>query len=367
MAATLNVGIIGCGVIAKTHAAALAAIPEVNLTAVCDIDPARAQAIAGEFGAGRVFTDYDAMLTSGVVDAVCVCSPHPTHAAIVIAAAAAGVHVLVEKPISQNLAEADAMIEAAAAAGIFFGGIFQRRFWPAAQRLRQAIDDGKLGRLTMAECQIRIWRPREYFDRDDWRGKWATEGGGALMNQGIHVVDLMQWYMGPVVEIYARYGTLQHAEYIDVEDTVVATVVFANGALGTIQAATTISPDLGFRVAVHGDSHAYASIWEQPEGTEAEVDIWTIAGEAEHNDLLASGRHTVPGFPGFHQRQIEEFVQAVLAGREPAVTGAAARNALEIILAIYESSRTGRPVTLPLDRNLVLAEPPTDPVAYLRS
>jgi UDP-N-acetyl-2-amino-2-deoxyglucuronate dehydrogenase len=177
----------------------------------------------------------------------------------------------------------------------------------------------------------------------------------------------MQWYMGPVVEIYARYGTLQHAEYIDVEDTVVATVVFANGALGTIQAATTISPDLGFRVAVHGDSHAYASIWEQPEGTEAVVDIWTIDGEAEHTDMLASDRTTGPGFPGFHHLQIQEFVQAVLAGREPAVTGVEARKALEIILAIYESSRTGQPVRLPIDRNLVLAEPPTDPVAYLRS
>lgn len=366
MTATLRTGIIGCGIIAQTHAAALAAIPEAEFTAVCDIDPARGQALADQFGVRHVFTDYTAMLTSGVVDAVCVCSPHPTHCAIVIAAAEAGVHVLVEKPISAELAEADAMVEAAAAGNIRFGGIFQRRFWPAAQRLRRAIDAGTLGRLTMAECQVRIWRPREYFARDDWRGKWATEGGGALMNQGIHVVDLMQWYMGPVVEIFARYGTLQHADYIDVEDTVVATVVFANGALGTIQAATTISPDLGFRVAVHGDSHAYASLWEQPEGTEGVVDIWAVEGETEYPHLFAADRVTSPAFPGFHFAQIQEFVQAVLAGRDPAVTGAEARKALEIILAIYESSRTGQPVRLPLDRTRPLAPPSPDPMAYLR-
>jgi predicted dehydrogenase len=259
------------------------------------------------------------------------------------------------------------MVEAAERAGITFGGIFQRRFWPAAQRLRRAIDEGKLGRLTLGETQVRIWRPREYFARDAWRGKWATEGGGALMNQAIHVIDLMQWYMGPVVEIYAKYGTLQHADFIDVEDTVVATVVFANGALGTIQAATTIKPELGFRVAVHGDSHAYASIWERPEGVEGVIDIWAVDGEEEYVDILATGRSTNPGFPSFHGLQIQEFLQAILAGREPAVTGAEARKALEIILAIYESSRTGRPVALPLDRSLALAPPPAEAVAYMRS
>ena len=367
MATTLRTGIIGCGNISEQHAAALASIPESVFTACCDVDPARAQALADKHGVPRVFSTPDELLTSGEVDVVCVCTPHPTHAEIVSAAAAAGVHVLVEKPIAAELAEADAMIEAAARGGITFGGIFQRRFWPAAQRLRRAIDEGKLGRLTLAECQVRIWRPREYFARDAWRGKWATEGGGALMNQGIHVVDLMQWYMGPVVEIYARYGTLQKADYIDVEDTVVATVVFANGALGTIQAATTINPELGFRVAVHGDSNAYASIWERPEGTEGVVDIWTVPGEEEHVDMLDPGRATTPGFPGFHHIQIQEFLQAILAGREPAVTGEEARKALEIILAIYESSRTDRPVTLPLDRNLALAAPPADPVAYMRS
>jgi predicted dehydrogenase len=367
MATSLRTGIVGCGSIAAAHATALAEIPESDFSASCDVDQTRAQALAEKHGVPHVFTDFRELFASGTVDAVCVCTPHPSHAAIVLAAADAGVHVLVEKPIAAELAEADVMVEAAERAGITFGGIFQRRFWPAAQRLRQAIDEGVFGRLTMAECQIRLWRPREYFARDAWRGKWATEGGGALMNQGIHIIDLMQWFMGPAVEIYAKYGTLQHADFIDVEDTVVATIVFANGALGTIQAATTIFPELGFRVAVHGDSHAYASIWERPEGTEGVFDIWGVDGQAEHIDMLVPDRPTTPGFPDFHWLQIQEFLQAILAGREPAVTGAEARKALEIILAIYESSRTGRPVTLPLDRSLELAPPPTAAVAYLRS
>ncbi|MDQ3695507.1 MAG: Gfo/Idh/MocA family oxidoreductase, partial [Chloroflexota bacterium] len=358
MGASVRTGIIGCGGIAVQHAAALASLPESTFTACCDVDEARARALAEQFGVPHVFTDLDELLRSGTVDALCVCTPHPSHAAIVIAAARAGVHVLVEKPIAVELAEADAMVEAAERGGITFGGIFQRRFWPAAQRIRAAIDDGKLGRLTLAECQVRIWRPRDYFARDAWRGKWATEGGGALMNQGIHAIDLMQWFMGPVTEIYGKYATLQHADYIDVEDTVVATVAFANGALGTIEAATTISPEFGFRVAVHGDSHATASVWERPEGVEGVIDIWTVDGTEEYLDVFAPGRATNPGFPEFHRLQIQEFLQAIIAGRQPAVTGAEARKALEIILAIYESSRTGRPVSLPLDRVVTLAAPP---------
>lgn len=350
MTGKVRVGIVGCGNIAKAHAAALATLPEADFVACCDVDEARARTLADRHGVFEVFTDVGALLASGRVEAVSVCTPHPGHAAVVLAAAAAGVHVLVEKPISTNLAEADAMVEAAQRAGIAFGGVFQRRFWPAAQRLRRAVDDGKLGRPTLAECQVRISRTREYFARDAWRGRWATEGGGALMNQAIHAIDLMQWYMGPVAEVFGRYATLQHGDYIDVEDTVVATVVFADGALGLIEAATTVDPELGFRVAVHGDSRAMASVWEQPEGVEGVIDLWTIAGEAERVDVFAPDRETRPGFPGFHRLQIEEFLQSVLAGRPPAVTGEEARKSLEIILAIYRSSRTGLPVPFPMAR-----------------
>jgi len=357
MANTVRTGIVGCGGIARTHAAALANLPESVFSACCDIDGDRARALATTHGVPHVFTDVHAMLGSGTVDAVLVCTPHPSHAMVVIAAAEAGVHVLCEKPLTIDLGESDRMIAAATKAGIRFGGIFQRRFWPAAQRIRRAIDNGKLGRITYGECQTRIWRPREYYARDAWRGKWATEGGGALMNQAVHAIDLFQWYMGPIVEIYGHYATLAHGNYIDVEDTVVATALCANGAMGTITAVTTMDPNFGFKVGVHGDSGAYVSVWEQPEGTEGIIDMWTVRGEEEHADILAPGRTHVPGFPAFHQMQIQEFLQAILADREPAVTGAEARKALEIILAIYQSQRSGQPVRLPLTGPLLPPQP----------
>jgi len=353
----VRTGIVGCGGIAKTHASALAALPQSEFTACCDVDEARARATAAQYHLPHVFTDVHALMRSGTVDMVCVCTPHPSHAAIVIAAAEAGVHVLCEKPLTIDLAEADRMIATTDRAGVKFGGIFQRRFWPAAQRIRRAIDDGKLGRITYGECQTRIWRPREYFARDAWRGKWATEGGGALMNQAVHAIDLFQWYMGPIVEIYGHYATLAHGDYIDVEDTVVATALCANGAMGTITATTSVNPNFGFKVAVHGDSGAYVSVWEQPESTEGIIDLWTVVGEEEHTDVFDPARVRRPGFPEFHQLQIEEFLQAILADRAPAVTGAESRKSLEIILAIYQSQRSGQPVRLPLTGPLLPPQP----------
>jgi predicted dehydrogenase len=345
---TVRTGLIGCGNIGPTHAAALAALPESEFVAICDMDEGRARKLAAEYGAPRIFTDMHDLFRSGAVDAICVCTPHPSHAAIVAAAAEAGVHVLCEKPISASLADADTMIEAADRAGITFGVIFQRRFWPAAQRIRRAIDEGRLGELTLGECTVLIWRSPEYFGSAAWRGKWATEGGGVLMNQAVHAIDQFQWFLGPAVEVYGKYATLRHGDVIDVEDTAVATVVFANGALGSITAASTVDPGFGFRVTVHGDNGATASVWENPEGVEGINDVWTVPGDGDEQASVAAQEPGRPGFPGFHQLQIQDFLQAILDGRPPAVTGAEGRKALELILAIYESSRTGKPVRLPL-------------------
>jgi predicted dehydrogenase len=344
----VRTGLIGCGNIGPTHAAALAALPESEFVAICDMDEGRARKLAADYDVLRVFTDMHELFRSGAVDAICVCTPHPSHAAIVSAAAEAGVHVLCEKPISASLADADAMIEAADRAGITFGVIFQRRFWPAAQRIRRAIDEGRLGKLTLGECTVLIWRSPEYFGSAAWRGKWATEGGGVLMNQAVHAIDQFQWFLGPAVEVYGRYATQRHGDVIDVEDTAVATVVFANGALGANTAASTVDPGFGFRVAVHGDNGATASVWENPEGVEGINDVWTVPGPDDEHAAVAAQEPGHPGFPGFHQQQIQDFLQAILDGRPPAVTGAEGRKALELILAIYESSRTGKPVTLPL-------------------
>jgi predicted dehydrogenase len=344
----VRTAIVGCGKIAVTHAGALRALEESDFVACCDTDEGRASAMAEEYGVPHVFTDARELFTSGLIDAALICAPHPAHCPLVTMAAEAGVHVLCEKPISVSLAEADQMVEAAEKAGVTFGVIFQRRFWPSAQRIRRAIDDGKLGKLTLGECSVRIWRPESYFASDTWRGKWATEGGGVLMNQAVHAIDQFQWFMGPAVEVVGRYATLRHGDYIDVEDTAVATVVFANGALGTIQAASTFDPGFGFRVAVHGDAGTAVSVWENPEGRQGINDVWTIPGEEEQRLVWEQAEDNRPGFPEFHALQIQDFLQALLEKRQPAVTGAEGRKSLEIILAIYESSRTGRPIPLPM-------------------
>ncbi len=346
----VRVGVIGCGKIANVHAAALHQLEEAEFVACCDQDEARAREYAARNSVPNIYTDVDAMLRSGTVDAVHVCTPHPAHERAVVAAAEAGVHVLCEKPVAISLAEADRMIDAADRAQVAFGVIFQRRFWPAARRIREAIDAGRLGTVTLGECSVRIWRPREYFASDPWRGKWATEGGGVLMNQAVHAIDQFLWFMGDPVEVVGRHATLRHGAYIDVEDTAVATVVFASGALGVIQAASTFQPDFGFRVAVHGDTGAAVSVWERLEGQQGVNDVWTVAGEEEHRaawELADTGRS---GFPGFHALQIRDFLQAVRDNRPPAVTGRDARKSLEVILAIYESSRTGQPIRLPMSR-----------------
>lgn len=342
----VRAGIIGCGKIAQTHAAALSQLEEADFVAVCDADATRAQALADEYGVPNVFSDMHEMLHSGLVEVVMVCVPHPIHEKVVVAAAEAGVHMLCEKPVAITLEEADRMIAAADTAGVQFGVIFQRRFWSAAQRMRKAIDAGQLGNTTLGEVSVRIWRSQAYFDSDPWRGTWATEGGGVLMNQAVHAIDQFVWFMGDPVEVVGRIATLRHGDYIDVEDTAVATVVFENGGLGVIQAASTFEQAFGFRVAVHGDSGAAVSVWERNEGEQGVNDIWTIPGE-EHQLAGWEAEDTGHrGFPGFHALQIRDFLEAVRDGRAPAVTGRDARKSLAVILAIYESSRSGQPVKL---------------------
>lgn len=347
----VRVGIVGCGKIARTHAEALSKLEIADFVACCDMDLARAEALAGEFGAARATDDLAGLLASGEVEAVHVCTPHPIHERVVIAAAEAGVHVLCEKPIAITLGEADRMIAATDAAGVKFGMIFQRRFWPAAQRIRAAIDDGKIGTPTLGECFGHIWRPEAYFQSDPWRGTWATEGGGVLMNQVVHAIDQFLWYMGTPVEVTGRIATLKHGAYIDVEDTAVATVVFESGALGTIQAASTVQPNFGFRVAVYGDAGAAVSVWERSEGLQGVNDVWTVAGEEDLREQWEAQDTGHSGFPGFHALQIQDFLEAVRDDRAPAVTGRDGLRSLEVILAIYESSRTGQAVRLPMTRS----------------
>ncbi|HTT88557.1 MAG TPA: Gfo/Idh/MocA family oxidoreductase [Acidimicrobiales bacterium] len=339
-----RVGLVGCGAIGRTHAEALGGIAEADFVACCDADIQRAQDFAERYGVRAAFGDPLELINSGNVDVVVICTPHPSHAPLATSAAAAGVHALVEKPIAVTIEEADKMIAAAAAADVNLGVIHQRRFWPAAQRMRAAIDEGKIGVPIYGECFARLWRNADYFQRDPWRGTWSGEGGGVLLNQAVHAVDLLQWFMGPVTEVYGHWANLAHEGTIEVEDTAVATLRFATGALAVITASTAFNPPAGFRVSVLGQSGATLSLCETPEGTQGFNDVWTVPGEELARERWAAEEAGKPGFPQFHQLQIRDFLRAVLEGIEPAVPGVEARKAIELVTAIYESERSGAPV-----------------------
>lgn len=355
MTLPVKIGIVGCGNIGRRHAAACSGIAGVELVAVCDVIESRARAMAAEVGIGNVYANYERMLDDIEMDAISVCTPHKAHLAPTLSAIRHGRHAIVEKPLSTSLVEADEMIQAAREAGVWLGAIFQRRFFPAAQRLKAAIEEGRLGRTTTAECIAHLGRDRNYFARDEWRGTWAGEGGGALMNQAVHMIDMLLWTMGQADEVYGRWATLKHGDYIDVEDTAVATISFRNGALAVIQAITTLDPPFGFRLAVHGTSGETVGLKESPELTQAVNDLWTFKGEEHKRAAWEAAESGHPGFPQFHALQLADFASAITDRRPPAVTGEAARDAVEVIKAIYLSEQRRAPISLPMSPEDVAA------------
>ncbi|WP_395728428.1 Gfo/Idh/MocA family protein [Nakamurella sp.] len=347
----LRAAVVGCGNVAGNHAAAYRDLPGVDLVAVADVDPARAATLARRFGGRAVAPEvlFDPNLG---LDLVSICTPHPTHEAVVAEAAAHGVHVLCEKPIAIDLPAAARMVAATESAGVRLGVLFQRRFWPAAQRIRRAIDDGTLGQPFLGHTSTLLHRDPEYYTATDWRGTWATDGGGVLMTQAVHNVDLLQWFMGEAVEVSAVHSTVRHP--IEVEDTAVATIRFAGGGLATLSASTALTPGLGSRVQVTGRSGATVGLAEYPEGSEARIDLWAVPGAEAVGDPYPGGLAADldlaainGGLAPFHALQIADFVAAVRDRREPAVTGREAAKSLAILTAIYASAASGRPEPVP--------------------
>ena len=364
----LGAAVIGLGV-GRSHVEAYARLPESTLVAVCDTNPDRLRVVSEQYPVSA-YGQVDDLWRDDRVQVVSVATPHPSHAAIAMAAMESGRHVIVEKPMTVDLQEADAMIACARRTGRTLAVIFQRRFWPAALRGRQAIVDGKLGSPVAAECELSWWRTEEYYRRDPWRGRWDTEGGGVLCNQGIHALDMFQWYMGPVDMVWAHWANLTHP-YIEVEDNAVAAVVFMSGAVGSIRMSTT-SRYSRTRVTVHGSNGASISVLEEPEGAVGYNDLWTIPGEEyirgdslrEHvqrgDYIYKPPQPDLPptwytGYvykqaadPSYHTIQIQDFLRAIIDRREPLVNGEEGRKSVELMLALYRSGRTGQPVRLPL-------------------
>jgi len=339
-------GIIGCGAIAPWHIEAIRASRGGRLVAVADPDEAKARKVAEEHGV-VAYTDYHQMLCRPDIDVINICTPSGKHMEAALAAVRAGKHIVVEKPLEITLERIDAILREADAAGVKVSAVFQRRFQETTRRIKRAIDDGKLGRVVLANMANEGHRSQSYYDSGAWRGTWALDGGGALMNQAIHGVDLLLYLMGPVESLSAYTGTL--ARRIEVEDTVVASLRFRNGTLGTIVAATSVQPHNPFRCEILGDSGSVRIEGES-------ITAWHVDGEGEAAVVLPEAPKKLTAATGSfafslegHTGQIQDVIDAIRENRNPSVDGREGRRAVELVLAIYESGRTGRPVSLPLE------------------
>ena len=355
----LKTAVIGYGKVAHIHAEALREVPESELVAVCGRDVAKARVFSDRYGA-KPFTSVREMVGAGV-QAVVVATPHPAHASVTTEALRAGAHAIVEKPLASSLADCDAMIGAARAAGKRLAVISQRRLYAPTRRVRGAIDAGKLGRPILGTVTMLGWRSEEYYGSDPWRGSWDGEGGGVLVNQAPHQIDLLQWFMGDVEELYGAWANLNHPT-IEVEDTSVAVLRFRSGALGNILVSNSQNPALFGKVWVHGSNGATVGV--QTDGgamfiagmssvTEPPVnDVWKVPGEEDRlprwQEEDADFFRKIDATRHYHRLQIQDFLQAILEDREPMVSGEEGRKTVEIFTAIYRSQRDGQPVRFPL-------------------
>jgi UDP-N-acetyl-2-amino-2-deoxyglucuronate dehydrogenase len=349
--AVYGFAIVGSGAIGSFHAERLQAVERARLVAVCDENPQRAREFAERFDCDA-YTSLDDMLVCGDIDIVNLCTPSSLHGQQAIACAQSGKHVITEKPMDITLEKADSMIAACREAGIKLGIISQHRLDPSVITLKRLLDEGAFGKLVVGTGAINWYRSQQYYDSSPWRGTWQWDGGGALMNQGIHIVDLLQYLMGPVDTVYAQCETLGH-QGIEVEDVAVTTLRFQSGAIGTLVGTTSAYPGLNTRLEIFGtdgsavienDALIFCS-YRNRSGVGGEVIEESSVCEHRHkgskgaaNPMSISG-HT-------HILQFNDFIVAIDEDREPIISGIEGRKPLAIILAAYESSRTGRSVKL---------------------
>ena len=335
---TLGFGVLGTGSVADFHRQAIEASGDLgaHLVAVSHYNPARFDKISAKFGAPCL--TQEELLAHPDVDAVCICTPSGHHAAQTVAAAHAGKHVLVEKPMALTLAAADAMVLECRKAGVKLGVTLQRRAEPQFQRVYRAIQAGDLGELIQGVVTVPYYRSQKYYDLTDWRGTWSGDGGGVLISQGIHLVDLLVWYMGDPVAVQAYAGTL-HRE-IEAEDTLAAVLRFENGALATVAATTTAAPGFPHRVEIYGTKGGIrlegesVPQWVVADPANARIDppkIDTATSTGAGGDprgISASG----------HIGIMRDFIQAIREDRVPLVDGSEGRRSLAAVLAIYEAA-----------------------------
>ena len=341
-AKSFRIALVGCGRISKNHFEAIDKIDGLELVAVSDTDPERAKAAGTQWNV-PYFTSYERMLAESKADVVAIATPSGLHPEQGVAAAKAGRHVVMEKPMAISLTGADALVQACDKAGVQLFVVKQNRLNPPIQLLKRAVDRNRFGRIYMASCTVHWARPQEYYDQAPWRGTWEFDGG-AFMNQASHYVDLIQWLMGPVESVMAKTATL--ARRIETEDSGIAILKFRSGALGTIEVTMLAYPrNLEGSLTILGEKGS-AKIG----GTAVnKIEHWEFADHDDDDKLVESSNTNPPNVYGLGHQGYYRNVLAVLRGEaKPDTDGRAGRKSLELILGIYESAKTGREVPLPL-------------------
>jgi UDP-N-acetyl-2-amino-2-deoxyglucuronate dehydrogenase len=344
----LRFGIVGPGSIAHLHGLAIRQASGAELTAVCGRDEKNTRGFAEQFGI-TAYTDLGAFLSSKTVDAVSIAAPSGDHLRLGALAARHGKHVLCEKPLEVTPGKAAQFIDACADNGVQLGVYFQARFDECTRLAKQAITSGRLGKILFASCQMRWYRSQAYYDSAAWRGTWALDGGGCLMNQGIHSLDLLLHLVGDPAEVSAYQGPRTH-KGIEVEDNLCAAVRYGNGAIGTIEASTSCSPGFPRRVEISGDRGSIGI-------EDNRIIRWTFdtldAEDSRIFDLINAGGKTVGGAADptaidvtGHRLVVEDFVRSVRENRAPFIDGVAGKKAVDFVCAVYESLRSGKPESL---------------------
>ncbi|MFA6254674.1 MAG: Gfo/Idh/MocA family oxidoreductase [Patescibacteria group bacterium] len=343
-------GIIGCGNIAPKHADAIASIPGAHLVAVSDVVYAAASRLGLKYGVDR-YVDFREMLERPEIDAVCLCVPSGMRLEIGLDCIQAGKHIMCEKPIEVNIARADDLIAAAEQADVLLGCIFQSRFLRGPQLTKQAIDQGRFGQFVSCLVHIPWWREPDYYTSVSWRGTLKFDGGGALINQGIHQLDLAQWFLGPISRVFGQTRKRFH-QGIEMEDLAGALLEFENGALGTVMSTTATWPGGAVRFGIYGTKGTVVL-------EDGKIILWEFADYAEHKDADDRVKAEIGGESGTgsaakdpiaalkgegHLLQLRDFTEAIQSGRQPVVDGKEARKAVALAQAIYVSAESGQPV-----------------------
>ncbi len=341
---SIHIGLIGGGNITETHARAARAIPGVEVSAIHGSNAEKITRLCHEYG-GTPYQDFNAFLQHRPMDLVIIGSPSGLHAEQGIAAARCGLHLLTEKPIEISTARAGALISAAIQSSVKLGVIFQDRTKAHIRQLKTWLDQGLLGKVLFVDARVKWYRPPEYYANSHWRGTLALDGGGALINQGVHTIDLLLWLLGDVVRVQARTATLLHK--IEAEDTAVATLEFASGALGVFQATTAAYPGYPRRVEISGtegtvilehDRIIAANLRDTPAAARAAGDLAALANAAKDENKSASSA-AVRDFRG-HQAVLEDFLAAIQQNRAPACDGVDGRRSIALIETIYRAAKS---------------------------